>query len=178
LRRTTLRSSRDPPVPAHLGKDLNDELREKLHKFLLHGWGQLSDVYRAMVTLPGAGPTELIPLTACANSGVVGNRRVVVFAIMDGIEPTSASVARQAASTVRSMYKAARDDEVVTRLAQVLAALEATATSTQAVEEETEQLESDSAVLADALKQAAGVYVYTYPHYWRHPIFRTANGGY
>jgi len=159
----------DPLVPAHLGKDLAPELREKLHKLLLHGWGQLSDVYRAMVTLPGAGPTELLPLTACANSGVVGKRRVIVFAIMDGIELRSPSVARQAASTVRSMYKAAKDDAVATRLAHVLAALEVTTTSTQAVEEETEQLESESAVLADALKQAAGVYVYTYPHYWRHP---------
>jgi hypothetical protein len=159
----------DPPVPEHLGNDLAPELREKLHTLLLHGWLQLSDVYRAMVSLPGAGPTELLPLTACANSGVVGNRRVVVFAIMNGIEPTSASVARQAASTVRSMYKASKDEAVVTHLAHVLAALEATSTSTQAVELETEQLESNSAELADALKQAEGVYVYTYPHYWRHP---------
>ncbi len=159
----------DPPVPTHLGADLDPSLRTKLHHLLLHGPGQLSAVYRAMVELPGAGSTELLPKTDCANSGVVGNRRVIVFAIMDGTEPRSASVARQAASTVRKLYKTAKDEAVISRLAHVLAALEAKATSTQAVAEETEQLESDSAVLADALKQAAGVYVHTYPHYWRHP---------
>lgn len=159
----------DPPVPAHLGADLDPTLRAKLHQLLLHVPGQLSAVYRAMVALPGAGPTDLLPFTDCANSGVVGNRRIIVSAIMDGTEPRSASVARQAASTVRKMYKTAKDEAVISRLAHVLAALEAKATSTQAVAEETEQLESDSAVLADALKQATGVYVYTYPHYWRHP---------
>ncbi len=155
-------------MPSHLGADLDSGLREKLHQLLLHGPGQLGAVYRAMVELPGAGPTELLSLTRCANPGVVGNRRVIVFAIMDGTEPTSASVARQGASTVRRMHKNEKDEAVRSRLADVLATLEAKATSTQAVAEETEQLESDSAVLADALKQAAGVYVYTYPHYWRH----------
>jgi len=159
----------DPPAPSHLGNGLPTDLRQKLHDLLLNGWGQLSDVYRAMVTLPGAGPTELLRLTNCANSGVVGKRRGVVLAILDGVEPTSASVAREAASTVRSMFKAAKDPAVGTHLAQVLATLESTATSSHAVEQETEQLESDSAELAGALKQASGVYVYTYPHYWRHP---------
>lgn len=160
----------DPPAPSHLGNGLPTDLRQKLHDLLLNGWGQLSDVYRAMVvTRPAAGPTELLPLTNCANAGVVGNRRVVVLAILDGVELTSASVARQAASTVRSMFKAAKDPAVGTHLARVLTTLEAAATSSHAVEQETEQLESDSAVLAGALKQASGVYVYTYPHYWRHP---------
>lgn len=158
-----------PAVPENLGAELEDDLRQKLHLLLLRGWGQLSDVYRAMVKLPDAGPTELLPLTACANSGVVGNRRVVVFAIMNEVEPNAASVARQAASTVRSMLKQASDPAVVSHLATVLATLEAVATNTQAVVEESVQLESDSAELATTLKQATGVYVYTYPHYWRHP---------
>jgi len=159
----------DPPVPKHLGADLEPGLRVKLHQLLLHGPGQLGTVYRAMVKLPDAGPTALLPLTDCANPGVVGNRRVIIFAIMDGTMPTSASVARQAVSTVRTMYKKEQDEGVRFHLAHVLADLEAEATSTQAVAEETQQLESDSAVLADALRQSAGVYVYTYPHYWRHP---------
>jgi hypothetical protein len=158
-----------PAVPEKLGAELDDDLRQKLHLLLLRGSGQLSDVYRAMVKLPDAGPTELLPLTSCANSGVVGNRRVVVFAIMNEAEPNAASVARQAASTVRSMLKQASDPAVASHLAIVLATLEAVATNTQAVVEESVQLESDSAELATTLKQATGVYVYTYPHYWRHP---------
>lgn len=158
-----------PPVPTHLGGQLADDLRAKLHTLLLHGWGQLSDVYRAMLALPDAGPTELLPLTKCANSGVVGNRRIVVRALLDGVQPNAPSVARQAASTVRSMYKVSKDDVLRSHLATVLAMLEATAADVRAVEAETKQLESNSAELADALRQATGVYVYTYPHYWRHP---------
>ncbi len=46
----------DPPVPAHLGTNLDADLREKLHQLLLHGPGQLSAVYRAMVKLRAPDP--------------------------------------------------------------------------------------------------------------------------
>lgn len=157
------------PVPANLGAKLDGDLREKLHKLLLRNPGQLGDVYRAIVKIPEATSTELLSLTNCANSGVVGNRRSVIWAIMNEGVPNSPSVARQAASTVRVMSKAAEDEAVKSHLGRVLTTLEDRAENPQAVAAETEQLESDSTELANALKQASGVYVYTYPHYWRHP---------
>lgn len=146
----------DPPPPSHLGAGLPPPLLEDLHHLLLHGQGQLSDVYRAMLMKPTAGPTELLPLTDCANTGVVGNRRIVVFAILDGAKPKAPSVARQAASTVRSMLKSVTSDATKAHLADFLANLEAVSASTQAVEEEAAKLESDSAELAsDSRSQQA-----------------------
>lgn len=159
-----------PPVPDHLGQALELGLRDKLHQLIYANPGQLGSVYRAMVKLPGAKLTELLPLTTCANTGVVGNRRVIVFAIMDEVEPTASSVARQAASTVRTLVKSVLDDEMKTHLGKVLQVLEEKASSQDAVEEEGKQLEADSSELAQSLKEASGVYVYTYPHYWRHPF--------
>ncbi|MBO0875160.1 MAG: GIY-YIG nuclease family protein [Pseudonocardia sp.] len=158
-----------PPVPAQLGADLAPSPRQQLHKLLWNAPGQLGDVYRAIVQLPSAGPTELRPLTNCANPGVVGNRRAVVYAIMNRVERTGATVARQAASTVRQLQKSATDDDVRGHLVDVLQVLEGKASSPEAVAQEADELESGSAHLADVLKHATGVYVYTYPHYWRHP---------
>lgn len=159
----------DPALPPEIGAALEPSLREKLHKLLLSVPGQLGTVYRAMLTHPTAGPTELLPHTDCANSCVVGNRRIVVQAIMEGIEPSGASVARQAASTVARLVRDVADEAVKDHLEQVLTSLRDKAGDEQAVKAETVQLPADSAVLADALKDASGVYVYTYPHYWRHP---------
>ena len=157
------------PLPADLGAGLDPTLRVSLHQMLLTAPGQLRTVYRAMVQHPGAGPTELLPHTDCANAGVVGNRRVIVLAIMNGTEPTSASVARQAGSTVGTLLKQSTDADVKAYLLAIRAMLDAKAVDAQAVEAEDQQLQSDSATLESALRQASGVYVYTYPHYWKYP---------
>lgn len=159
----------DPLLPAEFGTKLGEELRQKLHQRLLHASGQLGSVYRAMVVHPGAGPTQLLEHTDAANSGAVANRKVVVDAIFDGYEPTGPTVALQAASTVSSLLKAETDDQVKLHLTDVLARLRTRAGNEQAVEAESAQLTAQSAELATALEKASGVYVYTYPHYYRHP---------
>lgn len=158
-----------PPIPDGLGAHLDSDLRRDLHVLLLVAPGQLGSVYRAMIEHPGLGPTELLPFTDCANAGALSNRRAVVYAVMQNLETKSPSIARQSARTVNTLIKSAQSEGVKTHLAQVLSTLDAVAVDAAAVEQEAEQLASDSAKLADALKTASGVYVYTYPHYWRHP---------
>ena len=159
----------DPPVPPNLGTGLEPDLRDKLHSVLLRAGGQLGNVYRAIVDHPDLGSTNLLPYTDCANAGAVGNRRVIALAIMDGITPDGATVARQAASSVRVLLRRADDLQVRDHLAAVTARLEEKARDAGAVDEEDKQLAVDSAVLVEALTDAAGVYVFTYPHYWRYP---------
>ncbi|MCI2237078.1 GIY-YIG nuclease family protein [Paenibacillus sp. TRM 82003] len=156
-------------VPPHLGKDLDPVLKKQLHHLLLDRSSQLGSVYRAMVEHPGAGPTELLPFTTCANTGVVGNRRVIVYAVLDGTTPDAPSVALQAARTVRTLIKRSIDPQVIAHLEAVLTRLVDRAGSEEAVEAENVQLATESAKLQQDLQTAAGVYVYTYPHYWRHP---------
>ena len=158
-----------PAVPADLGQHLPDGLRTGIHQLLYIAAGQIGSVYRAMVAHPGLGPTDLLPYTDCANPGVVANRRVIVFALLNGVVPTSASVARQAARTVGTLLKATSDPAVSSHLTEVLGALEARANDALAVQKEDTQLQLDSAELELKLKQASGVYVYTYPHYWKYP---------
>ena len=159
-----------PLLPVEIGSTVEPHLREKLHRLLYTVSGQLGTVYRAMVAHPGAGPGDLLQHTDCANSGVVANRRIIVMAIMEGAEPGGASVARQAVSTIARLLRDATDEAVKAHLENVLRTLRNRAGNEQAVREEASQLVADSAVLADALREAAGVYVYTYPHYWRHPF--------
>jgi hypothetical protein len=177
-----------PPPPSSFGAGLDPVLRQKLHALLWSAPGQLGEVYRAMVQFPAAGPTELHELAnCCANPGAVGNRRVVVLAIMNGEIPSAVSRARQAASSIRPLLKPVADTDVREHLSGVLHKLEDQVSSPEAVAQEVDELESNSADLAEELKQASGVYVYTYPHYWRHPyvpgterrllkIGRTSNG--
>ncbi|MCK0114011.1 GIY-YIG nuclease family protein [Ornithinimicrobium sp. F0845] len=159
----------DPPIPPQFGKQIDSALRQKLHQRLLHASGQLGSVYRAMVAHPDAGPTQLLPHTEAANVGAVANRKVVVEAIFEGYEPSGPTVALQAARTVSGLLKAEAEDDVKNHLADVLTRLQARAGNEQAVEAESAELTAQSAELATALEQASGVYVYTYPHYYRHP---------
>lgn len=156
-------------VPQHHGADLDPVLRQTLHELLLSEAGQLGQVYRAMVEHPGAGPSELLPYTTCANAGVVANRRVVVRAVLDGITAFAPSVALQAARSVRTLMKRTTDLTVVGHLESVLDDLRGRADSEDAVAAEDVELKAGSEELSKTLAAASGVYVYTYPHYWRHP---------
>jgi hypothetical protein len=157
-------------VPSHLGDLQDEDLVQKLHSLLFSNSGQLGSVYRAMVDAPDAGPTELLPKTTCANSGAVGNRRAVVNAVMKDVQPRAQSVASQAAGSVRTLLKATNDEQVSDWLNGVLARLEERADSEEAVAEEAKELKENSSELAETMRTASGVYVYTYPHYWRYPF--------
>ncbi|MCD2186621.1 GIY-YIG nuclease family protein [Actinomycetospora soli] len=156
-------------IPCHFGASQSVELLQKLHVLLWSTPGQLGSVYRAMAKLPDAGPSELLAHTTCANSGAVGNRRAVVNAVINDVQPRAQSVASQAAGSVRTLLKSTNDKQVSEWLNAVLFQLEQKAGSEEAVAEEVKELEENSSELAETLHSASGVYVYTYPHYWRHP---------
>jgi hypothetical protein len=149
-------------------------LTAELDSLLAQSKGQLGEVARTMQT----GVTDrqdLLEQTGVANSGALSNLLVYIDAIREGTISMSPSRAQQALSATRSFLRQHRDrmsDEAVAHVDGVIERLEQSANDREAQEKEDEELISHSDALEQSLADAGGVYVYTYPHYWR---FRTVD---
>jgi hypothetical protein len=151
------------------GDGLPDPLRAELHELFLHSGAQLRSTYQAHLGRPDlATPSALLPFTDCATAGAVAGRLAVINAVLHYRRPGGPATARQTASAVRGMLKRATDTSR-THLTGVLAALDELAGDPTAAQREDADLGAAAARLEDALHTSPGVYVYTYPHYWRHP---------
>ena len=161
-------------VPAGLGEGLPDKLRIDLHELLLRVGGQLQSTYEARVAHPEAqAPRALLPYTECSTAGSVASRLAVINAVFNRQMPGGPTSARQTASSVRALLKLGPNDDVRAYLNIVLVALDELAGDVNAALREEAEIEARSAQLESEaekkLRNASGVYVYTYPHYWRHP---------
>lgn len=169
----------DPGPPSGLGDDLPPALRIELHTLLKAAPGQLGSAYAARLAHPAAGPTQLLQHTDAANVGALSNRLAVVNAVLNKQMPGGPSTARQAAASVRGLLRRAVDEAARKHLTEVLTSLEELAANPDAAESEAVHLEASSAALEKAaepeLHAASGVYVYTYPHYWRYPYVPGTN---
>jgi hypothetical protein len=109
---------------------------------------------------------------AAANTGAVANLLVNIRAIRDGEIPKAPSLARGALSATRSFLKqhrSALSAAAVDHLNSVIADLELALDDEGAQEQEEQELQSKTAELENVLEASGGVYVYTFPHYWRYP---------
>jgi T5orf172 domain len=161
-------------VPVGLGDGLPDKLRVDLHDLLLGAGGQLQSTYEARLAHPEMQtPRALLPYTDCSTAGSVSSRLAVVNAVFNRQMPGGPSTARQTASSVRGLLKLGPNDDVRAYLNIVLVALDELAGDANASLREEAEIEARSAQLESEaekmLRNASGVYVYTYPHYWKHP---------
>jgi hypothetical protein len=161
-------------VPHGLGDGLPDSLRADLHELLLRAGGQLQSTYEARMAHPDLQmPKALLPYTDCSTAGSVSTRLAVINAVFNRQMPGGPSIARQTAASVRGLLKLGPNDEVRAYLNIVLVALDELAGDANAALREEAEIEARSAQLESEaekkLRNAAGVYVYTYPHYWKHP---------
>jgi len=161
-------------VPDGLGDGLPDSLREDLHELLLRAGGQLQSTYEARVSHPQLQtPKALLPHTDCSTAGSVSSRLAVINAVFDRQMPGGPSTARQTASSIRGLLKLGPNDDVRGYLNIVLVALDDLAGDASASLREEAEIEARSLQLESEaekkLRNASGVYVYTYPHYWKHP---------
>lgn len=166
-----------PPAvpPPGYGDNLDPVLASSLHELLLSASGQLGEAYQALIENPGGRPVDWLPATNIANQGALSNKLAVVRAVLNQQTPRGPALARQVASSIRVLLKRVPPSQpaVRTHLAQVLASVLDIESDAHASEVETAELEAKSAALEaeseESLRNAAGVYVYTYPHYWRYP---------
>lgn len=161
----------DAPPASHAA----DSVGHEIDALLSESKGQLGSV--AVGLKQGiSDPNDLVEVGAAANVGAVSNILANIRAIRDGDIPQSPSRARGALGAARSFLKQHRDTlsiPAVEHLESVITACDAAANDRSAQEREEEQLQDKGQALEDALEVQGGVYVYTYPHYWRYP---TAEG--
>ena len=134
--------------------------------------GHLADVFHAYDS-GITSQTQIAATGVCdGNVGAVGNYLLRVRTLLGeewaSTPKQAAAVARFLRSLRRKASLSQQADEHVTRLLADLADITedevAQATERREQEEVSARLEGD-------LETAAGVYVYTYPHYWNHPIW-------
>jgi hypothetical protein len=157
-----------------MGDDLPEPLRTNLHNLSLTSGVRLGSLRDPRVTTPATRLTSPSSPGGMSEFGAPSNREAVVEAVLNRRMPAAASTARQAASSVRGLLKSAGDRDVRAHLIDVLNALEDIAADVNASRIEEADLKARSAALEAAadieLRNASGIYVFTFPHYWNHPF--------
>lgn len=110
-----------------------------------------------------------------SSTGTAVGLRQHLDALRFGIFPQGPSMARHIAARMKSMVRR-HDFSEATRavLERNIAELEKIAADTDAFEAEQQKAEVAEQNVEDSLKGRAGVYVFTYPHYMRHPTHQSA----
>lgn len=160
-----------PVEPDYLVVPADDQVAAEIAALLPETAGQIGLV----ATCLASGITELKDLVeakAASNTGAASNLMSNIRALRDQDVPPAPSRAVQARSAARSFLR--QHESVLSAAAR--ARLEDLITKLSAVVDDTEaqiKEEGDLAAKGDALEEIllkeGGVYVYTYPHYWRHP---------
>jgi hypothetical protein len=156
---------------SELGNLLEESARGDVLASLSSAGGLLAEVFERYRT----GLTTSAQIVAVGvgdgNSGAVNNLLLRIRVVLGEPWVSTPKQARACAGTVKSLLRqgglspASRD-----HLGHVLATLLAAADDASGQEVELAQQESDSAELERELRAANGVYVYTYPQYWRYPV--------
>ena len=148
----------DPPA---------DDRADEVRAILMADDTLLGRVYRH--DLEGRTPTEMAQAEGNENVGFVYTYRAQIRALIDGEIPTSPTISLQAARRVRKWLKTLQlSPDLKTDLGDLESKLMSRADDTSAQKQELE-----SAVAASADAEAAGTpgtYVYTLPHYLKHPV--------
>ena len=107
--------------------------------------------------------------------GTANGLRQHLDAIRFGIFPQGTSMARQIAARIKSIMRRHEfSDSTFALLQQNIAALEKIASDINLFEDEQIKAEAAEKYADDKLKGRSGVYVFTYPHYMRHPTHESA----
>ena len=141
----------------------------ELRRLLEDASGRLGEVYDQWAA-GFTSPATIAERGAAANSGAAGNIVITIRAVLYGEIPTSPSRSLQSARSITTLL---RDKDISdgTRnyLVKVKSQLMDVAGSAHAQAEEEASLEAGSAELETSIRNATGVYVYTFPNYFKHP---------
>lgn len=144
---------------------------EEIDELLPLSKGQLGSVSKCIQS----GITDrkaIVDEGAAANTGAVYNIERNIEAIRDGVIPDAPSMASGALSASRSFLKQHRSrlsPAAVAHLEIVIESLASAVADRSAQDREEEELQRKGTELEEALAVQGGVYVFTFPHYWRYP---------
>jgi T5orf172 domain len=143
---------------------VDGELREALAGNV----GNLGRVY-LLLQEGKTGNAEIIEAGGAANSGAASNLKTIINAILTGECPASPSLAGQAGRAIGGLLRTNSDLSAETQryLTALRSDLDAHSQDAEAVEREDRQIEVATENLERAIEDLDGVYVYTFPTYFR-----------
>lgn len=145
------------------------EIRAEIEELLRNDERKLGSVFRGLES-GVTSPRELVELGASVNTGAVSNLKAAIKALLEGVIPTSASRARQAAWAIGDFLE---EDTLTppTRvyLEDLRSRLREKAASRQALQQDVQGLDAADRELSVRVEGTPGVYVYSFRHYLQHP---------
>lgn len=144
--------------------DIEAELRSALGA----NSGNLGRVY-LLLQEGRASNTELIDAGAVANAGAASNSKTMINAILTGDCPSSPSLTAQTGRAIGGLLRTnpGFSEDAQRYLTALRATLDEHSQDSEAVEREDRQLDVASEVLERTIENLNGVYVYTFPTYFR-----------
>lgn len=145
------------------GRSYQQQIEQALNKES----GRLGDVWK----LREKNPQEIAEELSVRTPGFVYSNRRIIDALVDGVRPTKPTPAQQVASAVRAFaarHKNSLRGRAVSRLENLAEACEQVAQDPRAIQQE--DSDDDARTQEAERSDTPGIYVYTYPHYRRHPV--------
>ena len=147
----------------------NEQYLNEVQKALENDDKRIGDVWR--LTKEGKSPADIAEeLNVSTNTFVYGYQKFI-RAIEERDLPKSPTMARDCGAALRGFLKRHREDfskETIQELKKRSDECDHLATDPQALEYEDAKVEKETSQAEES--GIAGIYVYTYPHYYRHPI--------
>ena len=143
-----------------------NEVREALDK----DTSRLGEVWR--LNNEGMSPTEIAEELNVSTPGFVYTQRRHIQAIMEGNLPDTPTTASQCGRALRGFLRHkdafSFSEETIQTLEERAKECDRRATDPQALEEENDEIEKETVQTLES--GIVGIYVYSYPHYLRHPV--------
>ena len=123
---------------------------------------------------PDKTSQEIAEELGIPTSGFVYSYRRIIAALVDGDVPAKPTSAKQVASALRGFAKRHEgnlSEQAITRLQELAERFDCVANDPLSIAQE----DSVDRRRTEEVKKrdTRGIYVYTYPHYWRHPVLAT-----
>ena len=150
----------------------NDQYLTEIKEALRTDTTRLGDVWRLTQESKSAG--EIAEELGAATPGFVYNYRYFIAVMTDGATSNSPTRAIQTARALRSFlnrFRRVLSDQTIQRLDKIVERCDSLANDLQGAEKENLEAEKQT---TEAFKNLPpGIYVYTYLHYYRHPVIRS-----
>lgn len=147
---------------------LNPGVEENLHAALASNSGSLGRTF--LLLQDGISSNlDLVNAGAAANTGAASNSRAIVTSILSGACPSSPSIAALAGRAIGGLLRTYSEFNPETKdyLLTLRAKLDEHAENTEAVLKEDSEIGAASEMLERTAESLDGVYVYTFPTYYR-----------
>ena len=157
----------------------NEQYLTEVREALENDPQRLGDVWR--LTKEGKSPDEIAEELDVSTTGFVYNIKSFIKAIENGDLSESPTMAGSCGRALRGFIKRGREceylsPETIQELERRAEECDRRASNPQALKEEDAQVEKQTNQAVES--GVAGIYVYTYPHYYRHPVVQETDDTY